>query len=158
MVGFASTSDADHLTQPLEDGSGASEAMRRAIQDAGLDKEVVDYINAHGTGTPLGDVAESTAIKRVFGNWAKKLIVSSTKSAIGHALGGSGGVEQIATIRALQQSVVPPTINCDHPDSIYPLDFVAGVAKTCHPETAMSNSFGFGGGNACLVVRKYGSA
>jgi 3-oxoacyl-[acyl-carrier-protein] synthase II len=156
VIGFGTTSDAGHLTQPHGDGEGAAAAMSMALADARLSPEQVDYINAHGTATPLGDVAETIAIKRVFGPAAKKLVVSSTKSAVGHSLGGSGGVELVATIRAVQNCVVPPTINLDNPDERCDLDYCPNTARDRKVEVAMSNSFGFGGHNACIVVRRIG--
>lgn len=155
VIGFASTSDADHITQPSEQGEGAANAMSLAIADSRISSDNVDYINAHGTSTPLGDIAETTAIKSVFGDWAKKLVVSSTKSAVGHSLGASGGVELIAAICALRNSVVPPTINLDHPSDGCDLDYCPNVARDRKVRVAMSNSFGFGGHNACIVVRKF---
>ena len=129
--------------------------MRMAVEDAGISVEDVDYINAHGTSTPLGDAAETTAIKRVFGSAARRLVISSTKSAVGHSLGASGGVEMVATIRALQNGVVPPTINLDHPGEGCDLDYCANTARDRKIRVAMNNSFGFGGHNACLVVRRF---
>jgi len=154
VIGFASSSDADHLTQPSEDGKGAADAMRRAVADAGMPADEIDYINAHGTGTPLGDVAETVAIKEVFGPAAKKLVVSSTKSAVGHPLGASGGIELVAAIRALVHSVIPPTINLDNPDEQCDLDYCPNTARDRKIDVAMSSSFGFGGHNACIVVRR----
>lgn len=155
VIGFASTSDADHITQPSENGEGAAAAMRLAIQDAKISPDQVDYINAHGTSTPLGDVAETIAMKRVFGDWARKLVVSSTKSAIGHSLGASGGLEIIATIRAAKNSVVPPTVNLEHPGEGCDLDYCPKIARDRKIGVGMSNSFGFGGHNACIVVRRW---
>jgi len=155
VIGFASTSDADHIAQPSESGEGATAAMSLAIQDARISPDQVDYINAHGTSTPLGDVAETVAIKRVFGNWAKKVVVSSTKSSIGHSLGASGGLEIIATILAAKNSVVPPTINLDHPGDGCDLDYCPKVARDRKIRVGMSNSFGFGGHNACIVIRRW---
>jgi 3-oxoacyl-[acyl-carrier-protein] synthase II len=155
VLGFASTSDADHITQPSENGEGAAAAMRLAIQDAKISPDEVDYINAHGTSTPLGDVAETIAIKRVFGNGARRLVVSSTKSAIGHSLGASGGLEIIATILAAKNSVVPPTVNLEHPGEGCDLDYCPKVARDRKIRVGMSNSFGFGGHNACIVVRRW---
>lgn len=155
IIGFGSTADADHLTQPLENGNGAAEAMRLAVADAKLAPEDVDYINAHGTGTPLGDLAETTAIKKVFGPAAKRLVVSSTKGALGHTLGASGGVELVVIIRALQQSVIPPTINLDNPGKGCDLDYCPNTARDRRLRVALNNSFGFGGHNACLVVRRF---
>jgi 3-oxoacyl-[acyl-carrier-protein] synthase II len=155
VLGFASTSDADHITQPSENGEGAAAAMRLAIQDAKISPDQVDYINAHGTSTPLGDVAETIAIKRVFGDGARRLVVSSTKSAIGHSLGASGGLEIIATILAAKNSVVPPTVNLEHPGEGCDLDYCPKVARDRKIRVGMSNSFGFGGHNACIVVRRW---
>jgi len=155
VLGFASTSDADHITQPSENGEGAAAAMRLAIQDAKISPDQVDYINAHGTSTPLGDVAETIAIKRVFGDGARRLVVSSTKSAIGHSLGASGGLEIIATILAAKNSVVPPTVNLELPGEGCDLDYCPKVARDRKIRVGMSNSFGFGGHNACLVVRRW---
>jgi 3-oxoacyl-[acyl-carrier-protein] synthase II len=155
VIGFASTSDADHIAQPSESGEGAATAMNLAIQDAKISPDQVDYINAHGTSTPLGDAAETIAIKRVFGDWAKKVVVSSTKSAIGHSLGASGGLEIIATILAAKNSVVPPTINLDHPGDGCDLDYCPKVARDRKIRVGMSNSFGFGGHNACMVIRRW---
>jgi len=155
VLGFASTSDADHITQPSENGEGAAAAMRLAIQDAKISPDQVDYINAHGTSTPLGDVAETIAIKRVFGNGARRLVVSSTKSAIGHSLGASGGLEIIATILAAKNSVAPPTVNLEHPGEGCDLDYCPKIARDRKIRVGMSNSFGFGGHNACLVVRRW---
>ena len=129
--------------------------MSMALADARISADEVDYINAHGTATPLGDVAETVAIKRVFGSAAKKLVVSSTKSAVGHSLGGSGGVELVAAIRAVQNYVIPPTINLDNPDDRCDLDYCPNVARDRKIRVAMSNSFGFGGHNACIVVRRF---
>jgi len=155
VIGFGCTADAEHITQPSVEGDGAAEAMRLALRDARLAPEQVDYINAHGTGTPLGDLAETKAIKRVFGDWAKHLVVSSTKSAVGHMLGASGGIELIAAIRAMQQSVIPPTINLDHADDGCDLDYCANTSRDRRIRVALSNSFGFGGHNACILVRRF---
>jgi 3-oxoacyl-[acyl-carrier-protein] synthase II len=153
VIGFASTSDAEHITQPSEDGQGAAEAMRLAVEDARIAPADVEYINAHGTATPLGDVAETVAIKKVFGPSARKLVVSSTKSAMGHSLGASGGVELVATVQAIQNSTIPPTINLESPDEQCDLDYCPNTARDRKISVAMSNSFGFGGHNACIVVR-----
>jgi 3-oxoacyl-[acyl-carrier-protein] synthase II len=155
VIGFGSTSDAGHLTQPAEDGEGAAEAMRMALKDARVALDEVDYINAHATATPLGDIAETVAIKKVFGPTAKKLVVSSTKSSIGHSLGASGGVELIATIRAIQQSVIPPTINLNEPGEGCDLDYCPNTARDRRIRVALDNSFGFGGHNACIIVRRF---
>jgi 3-oxoacyl-[acyl-carrier-protein] synthase II len=155
VIGFGASSDADHITQPSENGEGAARAMRAALEDARINVEDVDYINAHGTSTPLGDVAETVAIKEVFGSRAYKLVVSSTKSAVGHSLGASGGIEIIASILAAKNSVVPPTINLDHPGEGCDLDYCPNTARDRKIDVAMSNSFGFGGHNACIVVRRW---
>ncbi len=155
VIGFGASSDADHITQPSEDGDGAAQAMREALRDAGIPAEQVDYINAHGTGTPLGDTAEANAIKRVFGDWARKLVVSSTKSSMGHALGASGGVELVAAVQAMQHSVVPPTINLDHPEEGCDLDLCPNTARDREIRVVLSNSFGFGGHNACILARRF---
>jgi 3-oxoacyl-[acyl-carrier-protein] synthase II len=153
--GFGYSSDATHITQPSESGEGASAAMARALASAGIPPEQIDYINAHGTGTPLGDVAETMAIKKTFGPHAHRLCVSSTKSSIGHLLGASGGVEVITTIMAIRNAVAPPTINLDHPGEGCDLDYVPRTARDRKIVTALSNSFGFGGHNACLLVRRF---
>lgn len=153
IIGFASTSDAAHITQPSETGEGAAEAMRLAVADARICPDEVDYINAHGTSTPLGDASETLAIKKVFGAAAGKLVISSTKSAVGHSLGASGGVELVAVIRAMQNSVVPPTINLDNPGEGCDLDYCPNTARDRKINVTMNNSFGFGGHNACIVVR-----
>ena len=155
VIGFGASSDADHITQPSEDGDGAAQAMREALRDAGIPAEQVDYINAHGTGTPLGDTAEANAIKRVFGDWARKLVVSSTKSSMGHALGASGAVELVAAVQAMQHSVVPPTINLDHPEEGCDLDLCPNTARDREIRVVLSNSFGFGGHNACILARRF---
>ena len=129
--------------------------MRLAIEDAKISPDQVDYINAHGTSTPLGDVAETIAIKRVFGDGARRLVVSSTKSAIGHSLGASGGLEIIATLLAAKNSVVPPTVNLEHPGEGCDLDYCPKIARDRQICVGMSNSFGFGGHNACIVVRRW---
>ena len=155
VIGFGGSSDAEHLTQPSETGTGAAQAMRSALSDAGLGPQDIDYINAHGTGTPLGDVAETVAIREVFGPSAAKLAVSSTKSSIGHLLGASGGVELVATTMGLKHGVAPPTINLENPDPQCDLDYVPNTPRDLPLRRAMNNSFGFGGHNACLVVARY---
>jgi len=152
VLGFGMSGDASHITQPAEDGSGAALAMRLALEDARTDPKDVDYINAHGTGTPLGDVAETVAIKRVFGEHARRVAVSSTKSQIGHLLGASGGVELVATLLAVRNNVAPATINLDVPDPRCDLDYVPHQPRDVPIRRAISNSFGFGGHNATLVV------
>lgn len=155
VTGYSSTSDAGHITQPDEDGEGAAAAMRLALADARIDPGDIDYINAHGTSTPLGDVAETRAIHKVFGAAASRLVVSSTKSAVGHSLGASGGVELVAIIQAIRNGVVPPTINLDQPGEGCDLDYCPNTARDRRIDYALNNSFGFGGHNACLVTRRF---
>ncbi len=154
MVGYGMGGDACHITQPEPDGKGATHAMNLALKDAQVSGEVVDYINAHGTSTILGDIAETKAIKATFGPHAYKLAVSSTKSALGHLLGASGGVEAVASVLAIQKSIIPPTINLENPDAECDLDYVPLQARQRNVEYAMSNSFGFGGHNASLLFKK----
>lgn len=154
LIGYAATSDAYHITAPHEEGLGATAAMREALRDAEVNPEDVDYINAHGTSTLLGDVAETKAVKNVFGDHARKLAISSTKSHIGHLLGASGGVEAIFTTLAVQRNLIPPTINLDEPGEGCDLDYVPHKARDKKVTVAMSNSFGFGGHNGSIVVRK----
>ena len=139
--------------QPDEQGSGAARAMQNAIRDAGLNPSDLEYINAHGTGTPLGDKAETLAIKTVFGDHARQLSISSTKSQLGHSLGASGGIELILTIKALKHQTIPQTINLETPDPDCDLDYTPLEPKERSLTRAMSNSFGFGGHNACVVVQ-----
>jgi len=146
--------DAYHITAPDEQGRGASRAMELALRDAKISKEEVTYINAHGTSTPLGDAAEARAIKNSFGDHAKKLAISSTKSELGHLLGASGGVEAVISALSIHRNLIPPTINLDNPDPECDLDFVPHKARECRVTVAMSNSFGFGGHNASLLMRK----
>ncbi|MFQ5515172.1 MAG: beta-ketoacyl-ACP synthase II [Myxococcota bacterium] len=152
ILGYGMSSDAHHITAPREDGSGAERAMRCALEDAGLAPEGVDYINAHGTSTPLNDRAETRAIRKLFGAHAERLMVSSTKSMTGHALGAAGGLEAIFTALALREGRVPPTINYDEPDPDCDLDYVPNEARQADLHVALSNSFGFGGTNATLVL------
>lgn len=152
LLGYGSTSDGVHITAPDPDGRGASRAMKRALADAQLDPTDVDYVNAHGTGTELGDKAETRAIKTVFGEHAATMPVSSTKSELGHLLGASGGVELVFTSLAIHRGVMPPTINLDQPDPDCDLDYLPNQAREQKVRYAMSNSFGFGGHNASLVV------
>lgn len=154
VIGYGATADAGDMVQPDPEGKGAGRAMSLALQSAGLNPEDVDYINAHGTSTPLGDLAETQAIKRVFGAHAKRLAVSSTKSATGHTLGASGGIEAVACIKTLEHNTLPPTINLEEPSPECDLDYVPRTARDCRVRTVMNNSFGFGGHNACLVFRK----
>lgn len=154
LVGFGMNSDAYHMTSPSEDGAGAAECMRLALEDAGLNPDQIQYINAHGTSTPAGDVAETLAIKRAFGERAYRVAVSSTKSMTGHMLGAAGGAEAIFTILALRDQVAPPTINYETPDPACDLDCVPNVAREMAIEYALSNSFGFGGTNGTLIFRR----
>lgn len=155
LVGFGATSDAYHVVQPAPDGDGAARAMQLALADGGLAPTDIDYINAHGTSTPLNDKLETLAIKRVFGEHARRLAVSSTKSETGHLLGASGAVELIACALAIAHGVVPPTINYETPDPECDLDYVPNQARQMEVRAALSNSLGFGGHNACLALRRY---
>jgi 3-oxoacyl-[acyl-carrier-protein] synthase II len=152
MLGYGVSADAGHITQPDRDGAGAAYAMRMALRDAEVSPEAVGYINAHGTSTPLGDQAETTAIKTVFGDYARKVGISSTKSQLGHLLGASGGVELVLTILALRRGLIPPTINYQYPDPLCDLDYTPNEPRQRQFSVAMSNSFGFGGHNGSLVV------
>jgi 3-oxoacyl-[acyl-carrier-protein] synthase II len=154
ISGFGMSGDAHHMTAPPEDGEGAARCMRLALKDAGFDSADVDYINAHGTSTPLGDRAESDAIKTVFGEHARRVAVSSTKSMTGHMLGAAGGTEAVFTVLAIQHGIVPPTINLDHPGEGCDLDYVPNEAREMPVEVALSNSFGFGGTNGTLVFSR----
>ncbi len=154
IAGFGMSGDAYHMTQPPGDGEGAAQCIQNALSDAGMNIDAVDYINAHGTSTPAGDVAETRAVKRVFGDMAGKLAISSTKSMTGHLLGAAGGVEAVFTALALRDQVAPPTINLDNPDPESDLDYVAHTARDMKIDVAMSNSFGFGGTNGTLILRK----
>ncbi len=155
LVGYATSSDAYHIARPDPEGKGAQRVMRWALEDAGLTPEDVDYINAHGTATPLNDVTETYAIKQVFGEHAYKLAISSTKSMIGHTMGAAGAIETIATVLMMEQGVILPTINLDEPDPRCDLDYVPNVARPARIEVAMKNAFGFGGQNACLVLKRW---
>lgn len=155
VLGYGTTSDAGHITAPDPEGTGAAAAMAAALADAGVEPSQIDYINAHGTSTPLGDKAETTAIKRVFGDAAYQTSVSSTKSSLGHSLGASGGIEAVILCKAIETETIPPTINLDTPDPACDLDYTPNTAKSRSIKVAMSNSFGFGGHNACIVVGKY---
>jgi len=154
IIGFGMSGDAYHMTQPSEGGEGAAECMNIALADAGIGFADVDYVNAHGTSTPAGDVAETLAIKRAFGEYAGKVAVSSTKSMTGHLLGAAGGVEAIFSVLALRDQVAPPTINLDNPDPDCDLDYVPNTAREVRIDIAISNSFGFGGTNGTLVFRR----
>jgi 3-oxoacyl-[acyl-carrier-protein] synthase II len=154
LAGYGMSGDACHITQPQEDGRGAAHSMSMALRDAGINPDAVNYINAHGTSTPLGDIAETKALKLSFGAHAYKLAVSSTKSQIGHLLGASGGVEAVVTALAVYRNVIPPTINHQQPDPECDLDYVPNKSRDLRVNYAMSNSFGFGGHNASLLLKK----
>jgi 3-oxoacyl-[acyl-carrier-protein] synthase II len=158
ITGYGVSSDAYHVTQPAEDGEGAVRAMRMALNKAGLATTEIDYINAHGTSTPLNDKMETRAIKTVFGDTAYHIPVSSTKSMMGHLLGGAGAVEAAICIMVIRHGIIPPTINLTHPDPECDLDYVPNIARQARVTTALSNSFGFGGHNSVLVFRQYGEA
>ena len=155
LIGFAVTDDAFHIVMPEEDGDGPARAMQKALDDAGLRPQDVDYINAHGTSTQLNDKSETTAIKRVFGERAGKIPISSTKSMIGHLLGAAGAVEAIATILSINHGMIHPTINLEHPDPDCDLDYVPNQARRHRIDVALSNSFGFGGQNACILLKRF---
>lgn len=155
IVGYGMSADAFHVTSPPDDGDGAFRVMRNALRDARLEPEQIDYINAHGTSTEVGDRAETQAIKRAFGEHAYEVAVSSTKSMTGHLLGGAGGLEAGITVMAIRDQVAPPTINLDNPDPVCDLDFVPHHARPLKIEHALSNSFGFGGTNGCLIFKKF---
>lgn len=155
IVGYGNTADAHHLTAPSPGGEGAARCIRMALRSAGMEPASVDYINAHGTSTPHGDIAETQAIKAVFGEHARKLVVSSTKGATGHMLGAAGAAELIACVKAIQTSTVPPTLNLEQPDPQCDLDYVPKQARPMTVNAALNNSFGFGGHNATVIVRKF---
>lgn len=155
VIGFGMSADAFHMTAPPEDGEGAARCMRIALRDAGVNPQDVDYINAHGTSTPLGDLAETTATKTVFGDQAYKVAISSTKSMTGHLLGAAGGVEAIFCLLSIRDSIIPPTINLEDPSDDCDLDYVPNTARETDVNIAISNSFGFGGTNGTLVFRKF---
>ncbi len=155
LIGFGMSGDAHHMTQPSTGGEGASRCMANALSDSCIDASEIDYINAHGTSTPQGDLGETLAIKRTFGPTAYKLMVSSNKSMLGHLLGAAGGVEAVATVLSLHHGVIPPTINLETPDPDCDLDYVPGAAREVGINTALSNSFGFGGTNGTLVFKRY---
>lgn len=155
VVGYGMSSDAFHITSPPENGDGGCRVMRNALHDAGIEPSQVQYINAHGTSTGLGDKAETIAIKRAFGEHASRLAVSSTKSMTGHLLGGAGGLEAGITVLAIRDQIAPPTINYEFPDPDCDLDYVPNQARKMQIEYALSNSFGFGGTNGCLIFRRF---
>jgi 3-oxoacyl-[acyl-carrier-protein] synthase II len=155
IVGYGMSGDAYHITSPSEDGDGGFRVMRNALQDAGIEANQVDYVNAHATSTNVGDRIETTAIKRAFGEHAYKLAVSSTKSMIGHLLGGAGAVEAAFTVLAIRDQIAPPTINLETPDEGCDLDYVPNVARPMRISYALSNSFGFGGTNGSLIFKQF---
>ena len=154
LVGFGMNGDAHHMTAPREGGEGAAKCMENALQDAGLNRDAVDYVNAHGTSTPLGDIAETRALKLAFGDHARSLAISSTKSMIGHLLGAAGGAEAVFTVLALRDQTAPPTINLDTPGPDCDLDYVPNEARQMPINVAASNSFGFGGTNGTLIFKR----
>ena len=156
IVGYGMSGDAYHITQPAENGDGAYRVMKAAMKDAHLTPEDIDYVNAHGTSTPLGDTIETRALKRVFGERAKQVPISSTKSMTGHLLGGAGGLEAGIIVLALRDQILPPTINQETPDPECDLDYIPNVARKARVEYALSNSFGFGGTNAALIFKRWG--
>jgi 3-oxoacyl-[acyl-carrier-protein] synthase II len=155
LTGFGVTGDASHIAAPDDQGRGAQKAMEIAIRDAQLDPSAIGYINAHGTSTPLGDKAEVVAVKSLFGAHAMKLAMSSTKSVTGHCLGGAGAIEAVATVKAIVEGILPPTINLDSPDDGFDLNFVANVAQERKVDHAINNSFGFGGHNTSMVLSRF---
>jgi 3-oxoacyl-[acyl-carrier-protein] synthase II len=157
MIGFGQSADAFHITAPSEDGSGAALAMRRALRSAGIEPTDVGYINAHATSTPTGDVSEAKAIRLAFGDHADRLAVSATKSMIGHLFGAAGAVEGVATVLALREGILPPTINLTDQDPAVDLDLVPNQARKTDVEVALSNGFGFGGHNAVVIFRRHDS-
>jgi 3-oxoacyl-[acyl-carrier-protein] synthase II len=155
LVGYGNTADANHMTSPAPEGEGAARCMKMALKNAGLNPTDIQYVNAHGTSTPQGDVCETQAIKTVFGEHARKLAVSSTKGATGHMLGAAGAVEMAVCVKALQNQIVPPTINLENPDPECDLDYVPNTARERQVDAIINNSFGFGGHNACAVAKKF---
>jgi len=155
ILAYGASADAFHITKPVENGEGAARAMQTTLKKAGLDTTEIDYINAHGTSTPLNDKMETTAIKTVFGDHAYHIPISSTKSMIGHLIGAAGAVEATICIMSIRHGLIPPTINLTHPDPECDLDYVPNAARQAKVTTVMSNSFGFGGHNSVLVFRQY---
>jgi 3-oxoacyl-[acyl-carrier-protein] synthase II len=155
VLGYGVSSDGHHQFQPDDDGAGAARAIRWAMEDAGIGPQEVGYINAHGTSTPLNDASETAAIKRVFGDTAYKVPISSTKSMIGHALGAAGGMEAVACVQTMRTGIIHPTMNYTTPDPECDLDYVPNEARKQEVQYILSNSFGFGGQNACLVFGRY---
>jgi 3-oxoacyl-[acyl-carrier-protein] synthase II len=155
VVGYGVSSDAFHAVQPEEDGSGAARAIRWALEDADLQPQDISYINAHGTSTPINDRVETLAIKKAFGEYAYKVPISSSKSMIGHALGGAGALEAIASIKTIESGMIHPTINLETPDPDCDLDYVPNEAREANVDAVLSNNFGFGGQNACAIFRRF---
>jgi len=158
IIAYGASADAFHITQPDEDGAGAAKAIQMALNRAGLAPTEIDYINAHGTSTPLNDKTETMAIKSVFGDYAYRVAISSTKSMVGHLIGTAGAFESAVCILTIQHGIIPPTINLTHPDPECDLDYVPNVARKAKVNTALTNSFGFGGHNSVLIFRKYSEA
>jgi len=154
LIGFGMSADAHHMTAPLEDGSGAGRCMQNALKDAGINPDEVNYVNAHGTSTPLGDIAETVAVKRTLGAHAKNIVMTSSKSMVGHLLGGAGGLESVITVLALYHQIIPPTINIFNQDEQCDLDYCANTARNAPLNIALKNSFGFGGTNGTLAFKK----
>lgn len=158
ILSYGATGDSYHITQPIENGEGAAKAIQMALNKAGITASEIDYINAHGTSTPLNDLAETTAIKTAFGDYAYHIPVSSTKSMTGHLIGCSGAVEAVICVQVIRNGVIPPTINLTHPDPDCDLDYVPHIARQAEVVTTLSNSFGFGGHNSVLIIRQYSEA
>jgi len=155
VIGYGMSSDAYHMTAPLENGAGAARCMKNALRDASLNPDELDYINAHGTSTQAGDIAETVALQAVLGDSAYRVAISSTKSMTGHMLGAAGGIEAVFSIMALRDQIIPPTINLDSPDPLCDLDYVPNTARQANLNIAMSNSFGFGGTNGTLIFKRF---
>jgi 3-oxoacyl-[acyl-carrier-protein] synthase II len=155
MSGFGNTADANHVTAPSPDGEGAARCMNIALRHGGLNPEDISYINAHGTSTPQGDIAETKAVKKVFGDYARKVAISSSKGAIGHMLGAAGAVEMVACVKTIQTGTIPPTINYQVPDPECDLDYVPNTARQIDVQAVLNNSFGFGGHNASILAKKF---
>jgi len=154
IIGYGATSDAFHITQPLENGEAAAKAIELAL--AGVEPDEVGYINAHGTSTPLNDVSETKAIKKAFGNRAYKIPISSVKSMLGHMMGAAGAIEAIVCCKVINEGIIPPTVNLEHPDPECDLDYVPNVARQADVRVIISNSFGFGGHNSVIAIGRYG--
>jgi 3-oxoacyl-[acyl-carrier-protein] synthase II len=155
LIGYGSTADAHHITAPQETGAGAAQAMRVALKQANIQPDQIDYINAHGTSTPLNDKSETSAIKTVLGEAAYQIPISSTKSMTGHLLGAAGAIEAVFCLKVINEGIIPPTINYEHPDPACDLDYVPNTARQKQVDVVMSNSFGFGGHNAVVIFRRY---